>query len=97
MDEYEIRRRPIMKGLMKKAVALTAVVAMAMTSLIGCTKAESVDNNEVVAVVNDTEIKAGVANFYIRYQQSAIETAYASMLGADMWSLQLSEESDETY
>lgn len=86
-----------MKGLMKKAVALTAVAAMAMTSLIGCTKAESVDNNEVVAVVNDTEITAGVANFYIRYQQSAVETAYASMLGADMWKLQLSEESDETY
>ena len=85
-----------MKGLLKKIVALTAVAAMAMTSLIGC-GAKSVDNNEVVAVVNDTEIKAGVANFYIRYQQSAIETAYASMLGEDMWSLQLSEESDETY
>lgn len=86
-----------MKGLMKKAVALTAVAALAVTSLIGCAKAESVDNNEVVAVVNDTEITAGVANFYIRYQQSAVETAYASMLGADMWKLQLSEESDETY
>lgn len=85
-----------MKGLLKKVVALTAVAAMAMTALIGC-GAKSVDNNEVVAVVNDTEITAGVANFYIRYQQSAIETAYASMLGSDMWSLQLSEESDETY
>lgn len=85
-----------MKGLLKKVVALAAVTTMAMTALIGC-GAKSVDNNEVVAVVNDTEITAGVANFYIRYQQSAIETAYASMLGADMWSLQLSEESDETY
>lgn len=85
-----------MKGLIKKAVALTAAAALAMTSLVGC-GAESVDNNEVAAVVNDSEITAGVANFYFRYQQSAVEELYASMLGDDMWSLQLTEESDETY
>ena len=81
---------------MKKVVALTAAAALAMTSLVGC-GAESIDNNEVAAVVNDSEITAGVANFYFRYQQSAIEELYSSMLGADMWSLRLSEETDETY
>ena len=86
-----------MKGLGKKVVALAAVAALAMTSLIGCGKAESVDNNEVALVVSGTEVTAGVANFYIRYQQSAVESMYASMLGDDMWKLQMSEDSDETY
>ena len=85
-----------MKGLMKKVVALTAAATLAMTSLVGC-GAESIDNNEVAAVVNDSEITAGIANFYFRYQQSAIEEVYASLLGDDMWSLKLSDETDETY
>lgn len=81
-----------MKGLGKKVVALAAVAAMTMTSLVGCTSADaSVDHNAIVATVGDSEIKAGVANFYIRYQQSSIENYYSTMLGENMWSMEISE------
>ena len=80
-----------MKGLTKKVAALTIAVVMAMASLVGCSSA-SIDNNEVVATVGDTEISLGVVNFYIRYQQSAIETYYMSYYGEDMWSLEVDED-----
>lgn len=78
-----------MRGLRKKAVALAAVAAMVMTSLVGC--AGSVKNSDVVATVGDTEITAGIANFYIRLQQVSIESYYQSYLGEDMWKTEVSE------
>ncbi len=80
-----------MKGLTKKVIALIIAVVMAMASLVGCSSA-SIDNNEVVATVGDTEISLGVANFYIRYQQSAIESYYMSYYGDSMWTLEVDED-----
>lgn len=79
-----------MKGLGKKAVALAAVAAMSMTSFVGCAD-NSVDNSKVVATVGDSEITLGLVNFYIRYQQSAVESYYASTLGDNMWTLEISD------
>ena len=79
-----------MRGLAKKIIALATVATMTATSLVGCAE-KTVDNEAVVAVVGDSELKAGVANFYMRYQQSSMESTYESLLGDDMWSLEVSE------
>lgn len=78
-----------MKNLKKKAVVLTASVALSAMSLAGCGNG-SIKNSEVVATVGDSEITAGVANFYARYQQSLIETNYKAMLGDNMWTQKVS-------
>lgn len=80
-----------MKGLRKKAVVLTTVVALAMTSLMGCARDLSVDNDKVAAVVGDSEITLGVLNFYLRYDQSSIEAAYGSTLGVNFWKSEIEE------
>ena len=64
-----------MKGLRKRIIALAAVAALAMTTFVGC---GSVDNKEIVATVGDSQITAGMANFYARYQQPSFEEYYVS-------------------
>lgn len=78
-----------MKKVMKRVVALAAVTAMSMTALMGC--ASSVDNSEVVATVGEKEITAGLANFYTRYQQASVESYYESMLGGNIWSMEIQD------
>lgn len=83
-----------MKGLGKKIVALAAVATMAMTALTGCAES-SIDNSEIAAVVGENKITAGVANFYLRYQQVAVESIYKQMVGEDLWITEIEE--GETY
>lgn len=61
-----------MKSL-KKAVALVAVAALSITTLVGCKKQEPIDNSEIVMTVGDKEVELGMANFLARYQQSMME------------------------
>lgn len=79
-----------MKGLRQKAVVLTTVAAMAMTSVMGCGN-YAVDNNKVAAQVGDSEITLGVLNFYLRYDQATIEEAYASTLGETFWRTEIED------
>lgn len=79
-----------MKGLKNKVVALVAVTTMAMASLMGCAGA-NVNNNAVVATVGDSELKAGVANFYMRYQQAMYESYFSALAGESMWTMEISE------
>lgn len=83
-----------MKGLGKKIVALAAVATMVMTALTGCAES-SIDNSEIAAVVGENKITAGVANFYLRYQQVAVESIYKQMVGEDLWITEIEE--GETY
>lgn len=80
-----------MRNIKKKAVLLVTAVALAATSVTGCSKFNA---NEVVAKVDDTEISLGLANFYIRYQQGVYETDFAEMLGGieKMWATTVTEE-----
>lgn len=91
----EARRRIIMKKLGKRAVALIAVIVLGMTSLMGCANGDSneviLDENEIVATVNDIEITVGVANFYARYQQSLMEGIYGTYYGDKVWSMELAD------
>ena len=77
MGSYEIRRRPNMKGLRKRIIALAAVAALAMTSLVGCA---GVKDSEIAATVGDSKITAGMFNFYARYQQPSFEEYYVSYM-----------------
>lgn len=65
-----------MKSL-KKLTALVAVAALAVTSLSGCQKQGDIDNSEIVMTVGDKKVELGLANFFVRYQQSMIEEQMA--------------------
>ena len=62
-----------MKTFMKKVVALALVVVMAMTVLVGCAE-KSVNDSDIAATVGDSNITAGLLNFYVRFQQSSMDS-----------------------
>ena len=72
---------------MKKTVALLLVAVLAMTVFVGCAKdkEETLDPTEVVMVVGETEVTMNMANFFVRYNQSLMESVYASYIGEDVW------------
>ncbi len=75
-----------MKQWKKRVAACGIAGMMAVTSLTGC---GSMNNDDVVATVGESEIKLGVANFYARMQQAQYETYYAGLMGTtgdEMWS-----------
>ncbi len=76
----------------KRAVILLLTGLLAVGSLTGC---GSLEDSDVVATVNGTDITAGVANFLARYTQAQYETYYAAYFGDDMWSSEI--EDGETY
>ena len=80
-----------MKKIMKRLAALAVVSTMTLTSLVGCATTSSVDNNEVVATIGDSEVTAGVANFYLRYQQSGMEELYEMYFGQGFWTAPLTD------
>lgn len=65
-----------MKSL-KKIAALVAVAALSVTSLAGCQKQGEIDNSEIVMTVGDKKVELGMANFFVRYQQSMVEEQMA--------------------
>ena len=73
--------------LMKKAVALLIVALMTMTLFVGCAKdkEETLDPKEVVMVVGETDVTMNIANFFVRYNQSLMESIYTQYVGEDVW------------
>lgn len=82
-----------MKKIMKRLTALAVVSTMVFTSLVGCATTSSVDNSEVVATIGDSEVTAGVANFYLRYQQAGMEEVYEMYFGENFWNAPLTDGS----
>lgn len=76
----------------KRAVILLLAGVLAAGSLTGC---GGLEDSDVVATVNDTDITADVANFLARYTQAQYETYYAGYMGDDMWSGE--SEAGKTY
>lgn len=72
----------------KRLLMIAAAMMLTVTSLTGC---NSLKKDEVVVKVNDTELNAGVANFYARYMQAMYETYYGAYLGDNMWSTEAEE------
>lgn len=60
--------------LFKKAIALVVVAALSITAFVGCKKQETIDDTEVVMTVGDKDVDLGMANFFVRYQQSMMES-----------------------
>lgn len=83
--------------LMKKAAALLLVAIITMTFFVGCGKDEEValDPKEVVMVVGETEVTMNIANFFVRYNQSLMESVYLSYIGEDVWMQEV--EDGKTY
>ena len=75
-----------------EVVLLTAVIAAG--AMAGCGQ-ETIKDSDVVATVGKTEIKGNIANFFARYQQAMYETYYSSMLGENMWTTKVDD--DTTY
>lgn len=79
--------------LMKKTVALMIVAVLAMTVFVGCAKdkEETLDPTEVVMVVGETEVTMNMANFFVRYNQSLMESVYQSYIGEDVWMMEVED------
>ena len=71
----------------KKIISLAMATAMMAVSVTGCSGNNNLTGEEIVAEFGDTQIHAGLAEFYARYQQAQYETYYMSYYGADMWSM----------
>lgn len=73
--------------LMKKVVALLLVALMTMTLFVGCAKDknETLDPKELVMVVGETDVTMNIANFFVRYNQSLMESIYTQYMGEDVW------------
>ena len=54
----------------------------------GCS---SVKEDSVVLSVGDTNVTAGVAGFYARFNQAQYETYYGAYLGENMWTQEAEE------
>lgn len=70
-----------MKHWKKRGFVLSLAGIIAAASLSGC-NTSSVDNDEVLATVGDSEIPYGVANFYARMVQSRYEDYYTNLMGS---------------
>ena len=78
----------------KRVTALGLAGMLAVTGLTGC---GSMNNDDVVATVGESEIKLGVANFYARMHQAQYETYYAGMMGTTGEELWAKETDGKTY
>lgn len=76
----------------KRLFIIAAAVMLSGASLTGC---GSLDPDDVIVTVGDTEITADVANFYARYTQAQYETYYGAYMGDNMWDTEA--EKGETY
>lgn len=72
--------------------ALAIAAAMAVSALTGCGSG-NLNSDDVVAEFGDTKIKAGVAEFYARYQQASYEAYYMPYYGENMWTTEVSDGS----
>lgn len=70
--------------------ALAIAAAMAVSALTGCGSG-NLNSDDVVAEFGDTKIKAGVAEFYARYQQASYEAYYMPYYGENMWTTEVSD------
>lgn len=88
------RRKTVMRTGLKRGLVLGLTACMAVTSLAGCSKSKSgADASATIATLDGEKIDAGVANFFLRYQQAEFESSYGTFLksyyGTDIWNADL--------
>lgn len=71
----------------KKAISILLIAMLTITTLVGCTKEKTVklDEAAVLMTVGDTKVTAGMVNFYMRYQQSLMESLYGANQDYNIW------------
>ena len=80
----------------RKLIALVLATALTMTCFVGCAREAVIpDNEEVVMVINEQEVKMGLTNFFVRYQQSLVESMYVAYMGNGAWNQKT--ENGDTY
>lgn len=80
----------------RKLIALVLATALTMTCFVGCAREAVIpDNEEVVMVINEQEVKMGLTNFFVRYQQSMVESIYVMYMGNGAWNQKT--ENGDTY
>ena len=67
-----------MKNKLKRAAVAGLSMGLVLTSLAGCGKKDKVDWDAAAVTVNDSTVSAGLLNFAVRYEQTALESAYMS-------------------
>lgn len=76
-----------MKAYHRALAAAGLCVSMAL-GLVGC-GSKPVDGSQIAATVGEKEMTLGEANFLLRYQQVQTESYYKSMLGDDIYEMDL--------
>ncbi len=71
---------------LKKIAAVLLAATMTVTVLSGC----SIDKNATVATLGEEDIKLGLVNFMIRFQQSMYDDMYVSYFGEGYWNQDIS-------
>lgn len=69
-----------MKHWKKRGLILTMAGILAAVSLMGCGE-ESIDHDETLVTIGDTDVPFGVVNFYSRLMQARYEDYYTSQFG----------------
>lgn len=72
----------------KRLLMIAAAMMLCTTSLAGCS---SLKTDDVIVTVNDSEMTAGVANFYARYTQAQYEAYFGAYMGDNMWDTKAEE------
>lgn len=77
----------------KKVAALVLAAVVVMTCFVGCTPKykHPVSSEDVVMLVGETKVKADIATFYLRYNQSLMESLYGTYIGENVWTQEVSE------
>lgn len=65
----------------KKIIAMLLAATLSMTAFTGC----AINKNATVATLDNTDIKLGLVNFIIRYQEAGYDDMYIQYMGEGYW------------
>ncbi len=65
----------------KKIIALLLAATLSMTAFTGC----AINKDATVATLDDENIKLGLVNFIIRYQEAGFDDMYIQYMGEGYW------------
>lgn len=65
----------------KKVIAMLLVATLSVTAFTGCT----INKNATVATLDKEDIKLGLVNFMIRYQEAGYDDMYIQYMGEGYW------------
>lgn len=81
-----------MKNIAKRIAAAALVCLMAFGCLAGCSQKASEQSKTLLFTYDGREVYLDEAWVYAKIAQSTYESAYASMFGAEMWTMQVSTD-----